>query len=62
MVFVSPKIFAFSFTSYFFGRRLEFSPLRGFNALAAPAPAASAPLSFHDLRSLYEKIRTVFQR
>ena len=38
-------------SNYFLsGRRLEFSPLRGFNVLAAPAPAASAPLSLHDLR------------
>ena len=38
-------------SNYFLsGRRLEFVPLRGFNALAAPAPAASAPLSLHDLR------------
>ncbi len=38
-------------SNYFLsGGRLEFVPLRGFNALAAPAPAASAPLSIHDLR------------
>ena len=38
-------------SNYFLSdRHLEFSPLRGFNALAAPAPAASAPLSLHDLR------------
>ena len=38
-------------SNYFLsGRHLKFSPLRGFNALAAPAPAASSPLSLHDLR------------
>ena len=38
-------------SNYFLsGRRLEFFPSNGFLALAAPAPAASAPLSLHDLR------------
>ena len=38
-------------SNYFLsGRRLEFSPLRGFGVLAAPAPAASTPLSLHNLR------------
>ena len=38
-------------SNYFLsGRHLKFSPLRGFNALAAPAPAANSPLSLHDLR------------
>ena len=42
-------------SNYFLsGRRLEFLPMRGFNALAAPAPAASAPLSLHDLRRVQE--------
>ncbi len=42
-------------SNYFLsGRRLEFFPSRGFNALAAPAPAASAPLSLHDLRRVWE--------
>ena len=39
-------------------RRLEFVPLRGFNALVAPAPAASAPLSLHDLRESWDNFRT----
>jgi hypothetical protein len=48
-------------SNYFLsGRRLEFIPSRGFNALAAPAPAASAPLHLHDLRCVFEKIRTDF--
>ena len=39
-------------SNYFLsGRRLEFVSLRGFDALAAPAPATSAPLSLHDLRT-----------
>jgi len=38
-------------SNYFLsGRRLEFVPLRGFNALASGAGAASAPLSLHELR------------
>jgi DNA invertase Pin-like site-specific DNA recombinase len=50
-------------SNYFLsGRRLEFVPLRGFNALAAPAPAASAPLSLPNLRCVFEKIRTDFAR
>jgi hypothetical protein len=45
-------------SNYFLsGRRLEFVPLRGFNALAA---GAGAPLSLHNLRCAFEKIRTDF--
>ena len=39
-------------SNYFLsGRRLEFLPLRGFNA---PAPAANAPISLHDLRRRWD--------
>ena len=48
-------------SNYFLsGRRLEFLPFRGFNALAALAPAASAPLSLHDLRCFLIDVRTFF--
>ena len=47
LLFFAKKVGSNYFLS---GRRLEFFPLRGFNALAAPAPAASAHLSLHDLR------------
>ena len=43
-------------SNYFLsGRRFEFSPLRGFNALAAPPlSGASATLSLHDLRRWWD--------
>src|SRR3989344_5653599 len=48
-------------SNYFLsGRRLEFFPSDGFLALAAPALAASAPLSLHDLRTRCVSIRTTF--
>ena len=49
-------------SNYFLsGRRLEFSPLRGFNALAAPAPAASLTGESLRMCTVYSKIRTYFQ-
>jgi hypothetical protein len=57
-------------SNYFLsGRRLGFSPLRDFHALAAPLPcrqagatAASAPLSLHDLRCFLDEVRTFFEQ